>query len=476
MGPVEHYGLRESAPELLTPKNPPQNSAPIAAIASLRILWEHRRAIVRTLLGGAGLGLLLAFLLPAKYQATAQLMPPDSQSASSMALLAGLSARSASPLGAVAGDLLGLQSSGDLFIGLLRSRTLEDRMVERFDLQRVYGKRLEQDARQKLEENSSITQDRKSGILAITVTDHEPQRAAAMAQAYIEELDRLVADVSTSAARRERIFLEQRLQAVKTDLDQASHDFSQFSAKNGAIDIKEQGRAMLDAAATLMGQLIAAESELKGLEAIYVPGNVRIRTVEARIQELRTELAKMGGENGFVIAGEDATGQSTYPSIRELPLLGATYADLYRRTRIQETVYETLTQQYELAKVQEAKETPSVKILDFAKVPERKSYPPRFEIVVMCTTLSAIASGLWFLGQAHWATVDEHHPGKVLAFEVYQNLSIAVQSLGSKAWGITKIAQSWRQSASVSRRDESAVASDAAKTSPFPIGHKADAS
>jgi capsule polysaccharide export protein KpsE/RkpR len=440
----------------------------------LRTLWDNRGLLARAAFIGSLFGLLLAFLIPTRYQSTTQLMPPDNQSTSGMAMLASLSAKGGSPLGAMAGDLLGLQGSGDLFIGLLRSRTLEDRLVSRFDLQRVYGKRLEEDARKKLEENTSVNQDRKSGIITITVTDHDPKRATAMAQAYIEELDRLVADVATSAARRERIFLEQRLQAVKVDLDQAERDFGQFSSKNGAIDIKEQGRAMLDAAATLMGQLIAAESELRGLEAIYVPSNVHIRSIQARITELRSELEKMGGEKGFSIEGEDPAAHSTYPSIRQLPLLGETYADLYRRTKIQEAVYETLTQQYELVKVQEAKETPSVKVLDFAKLPQRKSYPPRLEIVILCCALALMGSVIWILGYTRWAEINELHPGKVLAIEVYHAVRSSAETIRRDKWAvITK--RHWP----TRRNENSGAASDPAEstnTSDFEVRRKADAS
>src|SRR5262249_51765864 len=145
----------------------------------------------------------------------------------------------------------------------------------------------------------------------------------------------------------------------------------QFASKNGAIDIKEQGRAMVEAAATLEGQLIAAKSELEGLKQIYADNNVRVRSTQARIAELQSQLNKVGGkgenDSSTISNGSDRL----YPSLRRLPILGVTFADLYRRTKVQEAVYEALTQQYELAKVQEVKETPSVKILDEARVPEK---------------------------------------------------------------------------------------------------------
>src|SRR5438034_5925227 len=120
---------------------------------------------------------MVAFLIPKSYTSTTQLMPPDPQSTSGMAMMAAMAAKAGGGLGGVAGDLLGLKSSGALFIGVLRSETSQDRLVQQFDLGKVYGIRLVTDARKKLDENTSISEDRKSGIISISVTDHSPQRA-----------------------------------------------------------------------------------------------------------------------------------------------------------------------------------------------------------------------------------------------------------------------------------------------------------
>lgn len=388
-----------------------------------RLLWERRRLLFRSAAAGLAFGTLLAFLIPKKFESTTQLMPPDNQSSSGMAMLAALSAKAGGGLGAFAGDLLGVKSSGALFIGILRSRSVQDRLIQRFDLKKVYGTKLDETARRKLDEDTTISEDRKSGILTITVTDGDPSRAAAMAKAYVEELDRLVAQLSTSSARREREFLEDRLKTVQLDLETAEKEFSQFASKNGAIDIKEQGRAMVEAAATLEGQLIAAKSELEGLKQIYTDNNVRVRATKARIDELQNQLNKVGGKGESTSTTENnAEGDRLYPSIRKLPILGVAFADLYRRTKVQEAVYEALTQQYELAKVQEAKETPSVKVLDEARVPEKKSFPPRLVIMFLCTFLAFAAASVFTLGQARWAEVDAQDPGKLFAQEVFQTV------------------------------------------------------
>lgn len=179
---------------------------------------------------------------------------------------------------------------------------------------------------------------------------------------------------------------------------------------------------MLQGAATLEGQLIAAESELKGLQAIYTDNNVRVRAVQGRIAELRQQLEKLGGstpEN----AATGATANSTLPSLGNLPLLGVTYADLYRRVQIQEAVYEALTQQYELAKVQEAKETPSVKVLDSGNYPERKSFPPRMLIMLLCTVLAASAMATFLIGKERWRAISPDDSGKLFAEQVFHSLN-----------------------------------------------------
>ena len=391
------------------------------AVLRLGLLWRERGFLSRAAVFGLLLGTLLAFLLPKRFESTVQLMPPDSQSNSGLALLAGLASRNGSGLGAVAGDLLGMKSSGALFIGVLHSRTAEDHLVNRFQLKNVYGVRLAEDACRILSENSSISEDRKSGIITIAVTDRDPRRAAALAQAYVEELDREVAQLSTSSARREREFLEERLKSVQTDLEAAEKNFSQFASKNSAIDIKEQGKAMFDAAATVEGNLIAAKSELEGLKQIYTDNNLTVRATKARVAELQSELEKIGGKGESTTSSDngDSNG-SFYPSIRKLPLLGVTYADLYRRTKVEEAVYEALTQQFELAKVEEVRETPSVKVLDPPSFPEKKSFPPRLEIMFLGTFLAFAGAVLLTLGKAHWKEIDAQDPGKVLAHEVLQ--------------------------------------------------------
>ena len=256
-------------------------------VAWLRLLWDGRRFLVRVAVWGLVLSAIMALLIPKRYESTTRLMPPDSQSGSGMAMMAALAGKGGLGLSSMAGDLLGMKSSGALFTDILRSRTVEDRLVDRFDLRKVYHVRYWEDARKVLAQYTSISEDRKSGVITIMVNDNDPRRASQLAQAYVEELDRLVAEVSTSSARRERVFIEQRLQTVKQDLDNASRQFSEYASQNTAIDITAQGKATVEAAARLEGELIAAKSQLQGLEQIYAKDSVRVRSLQATVNELQ---------------------------------------------------------------------------------------------------------------------------------------------------------------------------------------------
>lgn len=404
----------------------PGQAATDETAAMLRLLWESRRFLARVTAIGLVISTAIAFWIPNRYQSVARLMPPDNQSSSALAMAAATLSGGLGGLAGMAGDLVGLRSTSDLLVGVLSSQTVEDRLVQRFNLKTVYGARRMEDARKRLENFTDIVVDHKSQIITIKVTDRSADRAAALAQAYVEELNHTVADVSTSSARRERVFLEERLHAVTQDLETAEREFSQFASKNSAIDIKEQGKAMLEAAATLQGELIAARSELEGLRQFYADSNVRVRAAQARVNELDNQLKKVGGENDGAAPEKAPQGEALYPSIRQLPVLGVTYADLYRQTRVQEAVFETLTREYELARVEEAKEIPTVKVLDPPEVPEKKSFPPHLLLMALGTLFAFTCGAAWLFGRARWEQTEAANPRKVLAQEIFHSVKTSL--------------------------------------------------
>jgi uncharacterized protein involved in exopolysaccharide biosynthesis len=385
------------------------------------ILWLNRRQLIRWTAAGVVLSVVIALMTPKRFDSTTRLMPPDSRSGVGGAMMAAMASQggslAGSALGGIAGDLLGVHETGAVFTEMLRSRTLQDRIVSRLNLRKVYGTLMWEDARNRLTLATAISEDRKSGVITITVTDRDPQRAQQIAQSYVEELDRIAADVNTSAAHRERVFIEERLKAVKADLDAASQKFSEYSSKNATLDIKSEGVAMVQAAAVLRGQLIAAQSELEGLEQIYTSSNIRVRSLRARVDELRRQLKKVGGDSSEA-GSKPFDSDQDFPSIRQLPMLGVRWEDLYREAEVQGTVYKLLTEQYEMAKLEEAKETPVVKVLDPAVVPERKSGPARTLLVMFGTALAFGFGVAWILGGAAWKQMDPRDSRKQLGGEI----------------------------------------------------------
>jgi uncharacterized protein involved in exopolysaccharide biosynthesis len=364
---------------------------------------------------GTALALLFVLLIPTIYTSTTTLMPPDNTTSSSNLLsLLSASSPAASSVGSA---LLGVKSPGGVFIGVLGSRTVQEHLVARFDLLHLYKKRLVQDACKQLAANTHITEDQKSGIISIGVDSNDPATAAQIAQGYITELDNVMTHNSTSAARRERVFLEGRLAEVKQDLDDSSRALSEFATKNKTMDVPSQAKDMVEAGLRLQSELVAASSELAALRQSYSDDNFRVRAAAARVAELHRQMAKITGSSRVQGEEEDTEG-TDYPTIRELPALGLAYSDLDRRVRMDEALWEALTKQYELAKVQEAREIPTVRVLDVANVPQRKSFPARSSILLLGALLSFFTACIVALARSLWEEMDAQDERKMLLKEI----------------------------------------------------------
>jgi capsule polysaccharide export protein KpsE/RkpR len=386
------------------------------------LLWEQRAMVRRAFVYALLTGTVIALLIPNLYTSKARIMPPDEQGGAAM--LASLLGKGDSPgLGTLAQIGLGQKTNGALYAYLLHSRTVQDRIVERFELQKEYSKRYRSDAIKKLDDRTDVDEDRKSGVITIEVSDRKRERARQVASAYIDELNRLLAEVSTSAARRERIFVEQRLVGVQKDLQAAEKELSEFSSKTTVLDVKEQTKAMVESEAVMQAQLIVAESELQGLEQIYTPSNVRVRSVRARVEELRRQLHAMAGSDTAETGSSGGTVDDLYPTIRKLPILGVTWVDLYRRARIQEAVFELLTKQYELARIQEAKEIPTIKVVDAPELPEKKSFPPRLLIICLFAAGGILAAVAWIIFSPLWQSLPPSDPGKRIVQDMTEQFS-----------------------------------------------------
>lgn len=324
--------------------------------------------------------------------------------------------------------LLGGKTPTAFYVEILKSRSLQDRIIDQFNLRMRYWKTGRwwpgsyYSARKKLADFTDIEEDKKSNVITVKVTDYDRDTAAQIANAYVAELNRAAAGLNTGEAHRERVFLEGRLKEAKQDLDRTALALSQYSSRNTIMDPQDQGRAMMDAAARVQGEIIADEAELKGLQQIYSDDNIRVRTLKARLETLRGKLHSMAGK-------QPQPASTDYPSMSTLPILGYRYSDLYRQTKIQEAIYEFLTQQYEAAKIEEAKELPSVRVMDPAVPPEKKSGPHRI-VIWICSVMGAmVLTTCWVLGKNSWQRIPVHDSRRLLAADVAAEIRRGIRKL-----------------------------------------------
>jgi len=423
-------------PELEKRYSPPSPEPDDKKGEKLWVLWRSRRFLWgvtwKTLIASVA----LAFLVPSHYKSAVRFVPGENPSSSGSSSMMGLMSKalgsdnSTIGFGLDAASLLGAKTPGAFYVEVLKSRTVQDRLINRFDLRARYRKNTYFEARKKLAKFTDIEEDKKSGVITLTVTDYEPAMAAQMANAYVDELNRLAVDLNTSSAHRERQFLEERLATAKEDLARASASLSQFTTKNSMVDPQNEGRAVMDAAARIQGELIAGETELKGLQQIYSDDNLRVRTLKARMAELQSQLRKLVGQNSDPSVQDTVAGWSApYPSMHTLPGLGSRYAELYREAKIQEAVYAFVTQQFEMAKIQEAKELPIVRVMDAGVAPEKRSSPIRSLIVAGSVFGAFLLACLWVLGKHRWQQIPMDDSYRLLAADVAAQFRSVVAKL-----------------------------------------------
>jgi uncharacterized protein involved in exopolysaccharide biosynthesis len=393
------------------------------SVALMTALWRGRRLLAKFLIGGLLVSTAIAFLIPNYYKSTVELMPPGWQSPggnlaapfSAMAALSGASMAMSGGGGGLASLVNGHSPSGPI-LGIIASRTMQDYIIQRFNLQHVYHKKYLADARKVLSRQTDASEDKKTGIISIAITDRSPQRAQDMAAACIEELNKLVVSMDNSDAHKKRVFLEGRVKEIQASLETSEKQLGHFSSKTGTIDAGAQSRAILYAVSSIQGQLIAAKSTLRELETVYSDNSSLVKQAQARVLTLSSQLAKIEGQQG--VGASDLDMDQPFPSLRQLPLLGVTFADLYRRTRTLEEAYGLLDRELEAARLEEAEEMPSVKVLDPPVVAQKKSFPPRLILIAVGTLLGLLIGGWWIKARDDWDRLDNSHPAKLLANEV----------------------------------------------------------
>lgn len=349
----------------------------IGILDLLIVLAKHKKLVLALPFVVAVLAAGISLLLPNIYTGTTRILPPQGQSSSS-ALLAQLGG-----LAGLAGGVPGIKNPNDLYVGMLKSRTVADNLIQRFDLNTLYDEDYQSNTRKKLEKMTAITSG-KDGIITIEADDKDPKRAAELANGYVDELFKLTKVLAVTEASQRRLFFERQFEQARDNLAKAEAAAWQAMDKGGLVQVEGQGRAIIENTARLRGQITVKEVQIGAMRTFATDSNPDLKLAQQELESMKRELARIEGTSGRKSAHERENDNSGIDSV-----------GLLRNVKYQETVYELLAKQFELAKIDEAKDSAVVQVMDKAIVPDRKSKPWR-SLIVLISALAALFIGiLW---------------------------------------------------------------------------------
>ncbi|WP_224957513.1 GumC family protein [Geomonas subterranea] len=342
----------------------------------LRVAVKRKMFIVKICTVSAVAAVCYSLALPSIYSATARVLPPQKEGGGGISALLGQ-----------AGGLAGLAAGGlgggsDLYLGILRSRSVADAIIRAPGLADGYKGMTMETARQQLAASVKF-QSGKDGIITITADDKEPKRAAQLANCFVEELGKTTVRLNLSKAGTERAFLEKRLVVVNRDLKAAEENLRSYSQSNKVVQMEAQAKASIEGIAKLRAELASKEVQLAVLSSKQTEQSPEVKAVQSSIRGLKSHIGALTGNGGD---GE------AIPAVGKVPGVGLEYARRMRDLKVQEAIFEQLTKQYEVAKLNEAKDASSLQILDEAVVPTQKSRPARTRMVVMITAIGFFSS------------------------------------------------------------------------------------
>lgn len=351
------------------------------------LLSRKRRQLLRVILISAAASTILAYLIPVKYTAEAVILTPQRAESSISSLLQLGSGSAAGGLSALS-LLYGFgRNPSDLYIGILKSRTIADALIKEFDLKRVYGVKDFYRARKYLARNTTIEAG-KDTLIHIQVEDRDPRRSADLANAYVSELSLENSEVALSEAKQRRIFFEQQLAKEKDALGDAEIAMRDTQQLTGLIQPGGQADVLLRSTARLHAEILELQAEMAGMSTYATDANPRYLTLKSELSALQAELSKLQ-------TGPHAKGTPEVP-FGKLPEASLEYLRRYRNVKYHETLYEILAKEYEAARLDEAKAAPRVEVVDRAVPPEHKSWPPRTIIVLLTTILVTLIAVSYF--------------------------------------------------------------------------------
>jgi tyrosine-protein kinase Etk/Wzc len=315
--------------------------------------------------------------MPKVYESTATILTPDERGARNLGLATALAASGI--VQSVPGlSMPSMTPQRDIFVSILKSRTMAQDVVERFNLQQRYGVPFLSDAIRRLLSSTTVSLSRE-GIISVKVAETDPQLAADIANFFVANLDQMVTRFATTEAGKQRVFIAERLGETEQELRRAEQALRRFQETNKVIALQEQARGVVETAAQLKGEIMASEVQLEVMRKFATEANPEVIKLKQRIEEMKRHLSQMQYGRGWVLPAENRNPGEPRNEIHvpfaQVPELGLELARLMRDVKVQETVYTLLTQQLEQAKIAEARDMPTVQILDKAVPADRKSKP-----------------------------------------------------------------------------------------------------
>lgn len=367
----------------------PRPQTEVSVLDMLVLLVGRKRFIIRFVLGAFVLAIVISLLLPVRYEAKVVLLPPQQNSSVGSALMGQLGSLGAlGSLASLAGGGLGLKNPADMYVSLLTSRTVEDAMIQRFGLMKEYREKRMSDTRKELEHRTTAIAGTKDGLIRLSIEDHDPKRAAELANGWVEEFRRLSASLAITEAARRRLFFEQQLQQAKDQLTGAEDAMTKTEQTTGVLQIDSQARALIESAAVLRAQVVAKEVQIEGMRSFAAEDNPNLILAKQELAALQSQLAHVAGSQSD--AGSDIN-----LSKGRVTQSGMEYIRGYRDLKYKETVFELLAKEFEVAKLDEAREGSIIQVVDAAVPPDKKSSPHRTLIVLATTILSFFVAAFW---------------------------------------------------------------------------------
>lgn len=338
----------------------------VSLLDILVLLAEQKRFILLFTFGTAVLTAVICMILPVRYTGESSLIPPQ-QSSNGAGMLSQLAEGGGGALAAFAGSTLGVKSQNDMYVAMFKSRTVEDAMIKRFDLMKAYKVKRLSDARKVFEKRSTAVAGLKDGVIRVTVDGPTPEQAAEMTNAYVQGFQSLASNVATTEAGQRRVFFDRQLEEAKNNLSIAEQDLKRTQLTSGMIQPDNQSRAMIESAATIQGEITAKEVQLQGMSSFATDNNPEVVTVKKQLGELRAQLAQLTGST-------DSASDLFVPK-GKVPEAALEYVRKFREVKYRETIFEALATQYQLAKLDEAKQGVVFQVIDIAVPPDRRSSP-----------------------------------------------------------------------------------------------------